>query len=121
MQAKIFSGSGETTTYDALTTAGTEADPGTGTFNDGDAIAFIWYVEAATCSGCTHNYLVVESDDTIDASLPTGSWIRETSALTDVTGSTYSSHYYSEQSNYSDTDRATASDGEIWSDVSTLQ
>ncbi|MDB4582983.1 hypothetical protein N9164_07520 [Draconibacterium sp.] len=37
--------------------AGTEADRGTGTFDDGiDTIDFIWYVEDATCSGCTHSY-----------------------------------------------------------------
>jgi hypothetical protein len=115
---------GETSTFDALTsTTGSAASPGTGVFDDGagEVINFTWYVEAATCSGCTHSYVVVESDSTLDPDLPPGFSFRETSALTDITGSNYSFHYYSEQSNYGDMVRNNGSDGEIWNDVSVLQ
>lgn len=118
-----FNNSGENTTLDALTTAGTMASPGTGVFDDGagEMINFIWYVEDATCSGCTHSYVVVESDSTLDVNLPIGFSIRETSAVTDITGSNYTFHYYSEASNYGDMVRNNASDGEIWNGVSVRQ
>jgi len=125
---KVFVDGTETTTFDALGGAlGTEASPGTGTYDDTvDIITFEWWVEDATCSGCTHSYVVQYADETIDANL-TGIWFRETSAVTEVVGTpgtpgaVYSFHHYSEQSNYSDTDRATGSDGEIWNSDSTLQ
>lgn len=117
----------ETTTF-SNTGSGTVQDPGTGNFDDGiDVIQFEWYLEDATCTNCNYTYLVVYSDDTIDVNLPTGAWFRETTALTGITGtpgvagSTYSFVKYSEQFNYSDTDRATASDGEIWNAADVLQ
>ena len=60
------------------------------------------------------------SDETIEAALE-GVWFRETSALTEIAGSVYSFHRYSEQFNYSDTVRAFGADGEIWNSNSTLQ
>lgn len=128
---KTFDDTDETTTFDALGgAAGTEADPGTGSFVDGvDTVNFIWYVEDATCSGCTHSYVVLYSDDTVDVNLPAGLMFRETTALTDLVGTAgtagtvYSFHRYSEQSNFS-TDglvRSTGTDGEIWNSDSTLQ
>ena len=99
-------------------------------FDDGvDTISFNWYVEAATCSGCTHSYVVLFSDSTVDPGLPAGLSFRETTALTEIVGTpgvasaVYSFHRYSEQSNYS-TDglvRATGTDGEIWNSDDTLQ
>jgi hypothetical protein len=117
-----FNDQGEITTFNDTAAAGTVQDPGTGVYNDGAgfSINFEWYVETATCTGCTHNYLVLYSDTTIDPSLPLA-MIRETSALTGINGSNYTFVRYSEQSNYSDTDRATGSDGEIWSSTDILQ
>ena len=126
-----FDETGETMTFNALGGAlGTEADRGTGSFDEpGDTIAFEWYIENATCSGCTHSYVVLYSDDTVDSALPAGFMFRETIALTEITGTpgavgaVYSFHRYSEQSNYS-TDglvRATGDDGEIWNSDDTLQ
>jgi hypothetical protein len=119
---KTFEDDGELTTFDALgVAAGTEGDPGTGTFNDGEeTFGFEWWVESAFCAGCTHSYLVMYSDETIEAALE-GVWFRETSALTEIAGSVYSFHRYSEQFNYSDTVRAFGADGEIWNSNSTLQ
>ena len=107
---------GETFTFTDSAGAGTEADPKTGTYSDGSmTIDYVWYVEAATCTGCTHNYLVVYSDSSIDADLASmGISFRETSALSSVNGSSYSFVKYSEQSNYGDMVRETGSDGEIW-------
>ena len=132
IEGSSFDDAGETTTFNALGgAAGTEADRGTGTVDDGvDTIVFNWYVEDATCSGCAHSYVVLYSDSTIDpVNIPAGVSFRETTALTEVVGTpgtpgaVYSFHRYSEQSNYS-TDglvRATGSDGEIWNSDSTLQ
>ena len=118
----------ETVIFNALGgAAGTEASRGTGSFNDTDTIIFNWYVEAATCSGCTHSYLVQYSDSTIDSSLPSGFFFRETSALTGLNGplgasnTGYTYHKYSEQSNFSDADRAVGADGEIWFSTDILQ
>ncbi|MDB4582984.1 hypothetical protein N9164_07525 [Draconibacterium sp.] len=65
------------------------------------------------------------SDSTVDpVKIPAGVSFRETTALAEVVGtpgSVYSFHHYSEQSNFSDSDRATGSDGEIWNSISTLQ
>ena len=124
----IFIDTGETTTFNNTAAAGTAADPGTGVYDDGAGFVldFQWYVEAATCSGCTHSYVVLYSDSALDADLPAGVWFRETSAVIGITGTpgqagaVYSFQKYSEQSNYSDTDRATASDGEIWSSPSNV-
>jgi hypothetical protein len=114
----------ETTTFDALAgAAGTQADPGTGTFQaPGESISFEWYVENATCSGCNHSYLVQYSDETIDSNL-VGLSFRETSAVTNVVGADYTFHHYSEQSNFSSDGlvRETGADGEIWNSISTLQ
>ncbi len=112
----------ETITFNDTAAVGTFADPETGVYDDGAGFVldFEWYVEDATCSGCTHSYVVVYSDSTLDADLPSGFWFRETSAVIGVTGtpgvagSNYSFAKYSEQSNYSDADRATGTDGEIW-------
>jgi hypothetical protein len=125
----------EFSTFNALGgAAGTEADPGTGFFDDGagGVINFEWWIEAPTCSGCMYSYLVQYSDTTIDPAIATltgdaGFWFRETLALTAVSGTQgvagalYTYHKYSEQSNYSDLDRATGADGEIWFSADTLQ
>jgi len=119
----------EAVTFDALGAAlGTELDPGTGTYDD-DGLAssveplinFEWWVEAATCAGCTHSYVVVYADDSMNIGiLPPGFWFRETIAITDVigtpgvSGAITTMYRYSEQSNYSDTDRAVGTDAEIW-------
>jgi len=112
--------------------AGTEANPSTGTYFDGDTITFNWWVEDATCSGCSHSYLVIYSDETIDPSLDgfadpgVAVWFRETTALVGLTGelgvvgSAYDYRKYSEQFNFSDDNRATESDGEIWGAVDTI-
>lgn len=124
-------GGGEITTFNALGgAAGTQADPGTGTHDDGagTVIAMEWYVEAATCTGCTHSYVVTYTDDTIETTnIPAGFWFRGTAALYGVTGtpgqagSVYSFYHYDEQSNYSDADRAAGTDGDIWLNGDTLQ
>ena len=123
-------GDGETTSFDPLAgAAGTELDPGTGAFSDPEgSFNMIWYVEAATCVNCTHSYLVIVSDDTLNPGIfPPGFSIRQTTALTGVVGTLgvagaiYTLHHYSEQSNYSDADRATGADGEIWYWDDTLQ
>lgn len=119
-------GTVETMTFNAGT--GTATSPATGSYNDGagTVFAFQWYVEAATCSGCNYNYLVIYTDTSIQAGLPLA-WLRETAALVGVSGqlgvsgSQYSYIKYSEQSNYSDSARAFGSDGEIWNSVDQLQ
>jgi hypothetical protein len=109
-------GTTETMTFNAGT--GTASNPASGVYNDGAGftITFQWWVEAATCTSCNYNYLVVYSDTTIDSNLPM-SWLRETSALTGISGTQLSFVKYSEQSSYSDTNRASGSDGEIWNSV----
>lgn len=107
---------------------GTATSPATGSYDDGagTVFAFQWYVEAATCSGCNYNYLVIYTDTAIEPGLPLA-WLRETTALTGITGipgapgALYSFVKYSEQSNYSDSARASGSDGEIWHSVDQLQ
>ena len=117
-----FTDGTETSVFDNTAAAATAGDPGSGTFSDGidPPITFQWYIEAATCSGCTHSYLVVYTDSTIDSDLPPGFQVRETQAVYDITGTNYSLVYYSEQSNYSVDNmvRGTGSDGEIWNGVS---
>jgi len=117
----------EVSTFNPLgTAAGTELDPGTGTYDEdgagpAPAYSFEWWVEAATCAGCNHSYVVVYLDDTMNpATFPAGFWVRETTAITgvvgtiDVPGVIYTMYRYAEQSNYSDLDRAVGSDAEIW-------
>lgn len=123
-----FVDAGETTTFNDTAAAGTVADPETGIFDDGAGFVldFEWYVEAATCSGCTHSYLVMYSDSTIDVDLPAGFSLRETSALMGITGTpgvagaNYSFVKYSEGSNFGDMIRSTGTDGEIWSSPSNV-
>ena len=96
----------------------------TGTYtdlSDNSSINFIWWVESATCSGCNYSYLVIYADNSIDSNLPSGMWFRETAALTNISGTTYSFVKYSESADYSDTDRTTGSDGEIWNQALTRQ
>lgn len=115
----------ETMTFNAGT--GTAASPAPGIYDDGMGLtfAFEWYVEAATCTGCSYNYLVIYTDSTIDPTLPLA-WLRETTALIGVngapgvSGTEYSYVKYSEQSNYSDTSRTSGSDGEIWNSIDVL-
>ena len=119
-----FSEGGAITTYDAMATVATEVAPGTGNFFDDSAnenIDFKWYLEAATCSGCTHDYLVVYSDSTIDVDLPVGFELRETAALTGISGDLLSFTHYTEQNNYGDMVRSIGTDGEIWNDTVVLQ
>ena len=119
-------GTSETMTFN--NGVGTAASPAPGIYDDGagGTIAFQWYVEAATCSGCNHSYLVIYSDTAIDSNLPFA-WLRETTALIGVSGTPgvsgtqYSYIKYSEQSNFSDSSRASGSDGEIWNSVDQLQ
>jgi hypothetical protein len=122
---KSFSDFEETTSF-FDTGSGTEADPGTGEFNEGTgeaAIPFEWYVE--TVNG--NDYLVLYTDSTIAQDLPTGHSVRETTALISlegeagVSGTQYSFVKYSEGSNYGDMVRATGDDGEIWNSTDTLQ
>ena len=112
-------GTVETMTFNTGT--GTVNSPATGIYDDGAGftIAFQWWVEAASCSGCNYNYLVIYSDTSIDTNLPM-SWLRETAALIAINSSQYSYVKYSEQSNYSDSSRASGSDGEIWNSVDEL-
>lgn len=117
---KSWSDDGETTSFNNDGMA-TSATPSTGQFIDGDEIIdFNWYVE--TISGKT--FLVFETDSTLDSDLPTGFWIRETRAITNMTtdesGTSFQVTIYSEQSNYSDSDRSTGSDGEIWNTTYTV-
>lgn len=104
--------------------SGTVADPGTGVFSAaGETIIFEWYLEMAG----DHTYLVQYTNDTIDNTLPAGAWFRDTTALTaisgtpGVAGTMYSFVKYSEGFNYSDNDRTTGSDGEIWHTAEVLQ
>ena len=129
IEGTVYNNPDGTTTFNNTAASGTsELDPETGVFVDGfDTINFRWYVESATCTGCNYNYLVLFSNDVIEPNLPAGFTFRETRALIGVngpigvTGSVYSFANYAEQSNYSDADRATGSDGEIWYADETLQ
>jgi len=108
----VLDDDGSITTFNDSGNAGTEADPKTGVISDGgDTIDFVWYVEDAG----THSYLVMYSDDTIEpTALPSGFSFRETKAIMEIGVNTITFTTYSEQSNFSDMDRATDSDGEIW-------
>ena len=111
-------GAGETTVFNNTGAAATQADPETGSFNDGSGIiAFQWYLEPASCSGCFYTYLVLYTDSTIETSLPAGFQLRETQAVIDITGTSYTNVYYSEQSNAGDMVRDSNADGEIWNSV----
>lgn len=129
-----YSEAPEVSTFNVFTgsEAGTAANPGSGTYDDagdgsGLVLTFQWYVE--TVNSVT--YLVVYTDETVDPNITTligaGFKLRETSAMTGVTGTlgvtgtSYTFKNYSEQSNYS-TDglvRSTGSDGEIWTSTLT--
>ena len=113
---------GETTTFNDTGAAATAADPETGSFDDGAGfvISFEWYIEDATCAGCTHSYLVLYTSSIIDSAFPAGHEIRETNALTGMSGSTFTFTTYSEGGNYGDMVRSTGADGEIWSSSKTL-
>jgi hypothetical protein len=125
-EGTAYSSPDGTITFNNTGAVGSLSDPETGTFSGGDTVIFEWYVEAATCLGCDYNYLVIYSDSVIDPSLPVGVSFRDTRALLGtstgigVAGSVYSFEIYTEQSNFSDADRATGSDGEIWSWDETL-
>ncbi|WP_157826686.1 immunoglobulin-like domain-containing protein [Colwellia sp. 12G3] len=102
----------------------TEASPSTGQFIDGaEVIDFTWYIDTVNNS----TYIIVESNSDLDSDLPAGFWLRETRAITNVvgtlgeTGTTYKMIMYSEQSNYSDDDRAVGDDGEIWNSLYTVE
>jgi hypothetical protein len=118
-------GSLESMTFNAGT--GTATTPASGVYDDGEGFTFDfeWWVEAATCTNCNYSYLVIYSDTSIDSNLPID-WVRETAVLTGITGTAnaagaqYSYTKYSEQSTFSNTDRATGSDGEIWHAVDEL-
>ena len=117
----IFVDGTETMTFTLGAAAGTEADRGTGIAVDVDTFNFEWYVEDATCAGCTYQYLVIYADYALNPTLVSpGFWFRETQALININGTPgvadaeYHFMNYAEQSNYSDTDRATGSDAEIW-------
>ncbi len=104
-------GDSETLTF-FNTGSGTVADPGTGDINSNEQgeppIQFNWYVENASCSGCTHSYLVLFTDSTIAPDLPAGYSVRETIALKAIVGTPnaagtrYDLVRYSEASNYGD-------------------
>lgn len=87
----------------------TSTDPGTGYFNeDGEQFDFEWYIEVIN----SQYYLVVSGDYGDDG------WFRETRAITNVetsqSGSTFEVTHYYEDNNFSDDDRASNADGEIW-------
>ncbi len=111
----------ELITFNAGTAS--SANPATGTITDanGGTASFSWFLEPATCSGCNYNYLVLNTD------LNTTQWFRDTFALIALTGSpgTQLSQYtfvkYSEQWNYSDANRTTGNDGEIWRSTDQIQ
>jgi len=113
----VFSSGSETITLN---------NTGTGTLHDSidnTTIIFQWYVEQASCDGCTHSYIVLYTNTTIDPGLPAGFWYRQTAALTGISGDLgeyYSYVNYREQSNYSDIDRPIGIDGEIWHETLVL-
>jgi hypothetical protein len=111
-----FADGTEMNTFNDSANTGTVDDPKTGVYydsNDGTTLNFKWYVEEATCTNCSHSYLVFYSDKTIEPNLPID-WIRGTRALKAQSGSSFSFVIYEEQSNFSDTYRSTGTDGEIW-------
>jgi hypothetical protein len=115
--AGAYAGDGETYTFNDSAGAGTAGDPKTGNFADLDlSVDFQWYVEAATCAGCTHSYLVIETDPTIDADLGAlgNLSIRETHALITTDGTNFNFASYYEASNFGDLVRNTGADGEIY-------
>lgn len=117
-----YNESPELTTFNVFTgnEAGTVTNPGSGQYNDttGFILDFKWYVETASAG---HSYLVLYTDSSLDADLPTGYSMRETAAITGAAGTTYTFKTYSEGSNYGDLDRAVGSDGEIWTATRTQQ
>ena len=91
--------------------------------SDGSNITFHWYVEQASCTACTHSYLVLYTDSSIDSDLPSLFWYQQTVALTGISGANgeyYSFVSYDEQSNYSDIDRSSGIDGQIWHETQVL-
>jgi hypothetical protein len=120
----VWGNDGSTHTYNDDGSA-TKENPGTGflTTDEAEIIDFTWYIETV---GANVNF-VVESNSDLDSDLPADFWFRETHAITGVTGtvgqsgSTYNVTHYYEQSNFSDTDRATGKDGEIWNTVYTQE
>ncbi len=123
IKGQTYTANDEITVFDDTTAAGTSVDRGTGQLiSSEETLSFEWYVEAATCSGCTHDYLVLYTDPTIEPQL-TGfgvSFFRDTRALITVDGNIQTFKIYSEQSNYSNADRANGSDGEIWHATETV-
>jgi hypothetical protein len=116
----VLDDEGETTTFTDSAGTGTEGDRKTGVYDDGagSVIDFEWWVEDAG----SYSYVVLYTDDNIDADLPANFWIRETSAVISTDGTTTMSQVkYSEAENYSDTDRASGSDGEIWNITYAIQ
>jgi hypothetical protein len=120
-----FMNDGEVITF-SDTGSGTAENPATGHFDDGsgvEPIAFEWFVESVG----VNTLLVIYTDSMIDASLPEGFSLRESSALTSIVGnmgeagSEYHFVKYSEQSNYGDMLREVGDDGEIWSSSDVLQ
>jgi hypothetical protein len=117
-----WSEDGESITFNNDNLA-TEASPSTGQMTDDDVIDITWYIE--TVNGNT--FIVIETNSALDSDLPANFWFRETYAITTVTGTlgasgtTYGVTAYSEQSNYSDTDRSTNADGEIWNSTFTQE
>ncbi len=115
----------ETKTYNNDGSA-TKAEPSSGVFNGtNEQIDFNWYIE--TVDDVT--YLVLETGSDIDAGddFPKGFWLRDTSALSSIvgtkgeSGAVYNFITYSEKSNFSDENRASGSDGEIWNTDFDLQ
>ncbi|MGB0937610.1 MAG: immunoglobulin-like domain-containing protein [Colwellia sp.] len=106
----------------------TMASPSSGQFSfdeDGEVINinFKWYIETVDNS----TYIVLYSDSEIDSSLDQGFWFRETRAVVTITGdkgvsgTSYDVRMYLEQSDYSNDDRETESDGEITSNTFTQE
>lgn len=120
-----YSESPELTTFDPLTGSqlGTQANPGTGTYDDtaGFALNFEWYVEQV--NGVS--YLVTYTNETVDPNVATlvasGFEWRETYAVTGISAPILTYYIYSEQSNYGDMVRDNGSDGEIWTTTRTQQ
>lgn len=118
----VFNKGTETITLNNTGKAATVNDPESGSFNDSN-IKFQWYVEQASCDGCFHSYIVIFTDQSIDASLPQGYWYRQTAALIGISGTNsdyYSFVKYNEQSNYSNINRLSGSDGEIRNETQIL-